>query len=183
MSGTTSCSPSVDPGAAELMPLPMMIEHSEPGGSLHLLQVIDGADGHRDAEHLRLAGPGSKLLVAGNSVQALDDVEPAEIGLDRDLLATGQRRGDRDRAPQERISPLHVPARGNRDLGNPFEILRMGGNDDVDVLGAAHDAPCVERQSAHDDELGLCLRKAPQQFVEGRFAQPRRAIPVNRISL
>jgi hypothetical protein len=32
MSVTTSCRPSAEPGAAEVIPLPKMIEHAEPGG-------------------------------------------------------------------------------------------------------------------------------------------------------
>ena len=70
----------------------------------------------------------------------------------------------------------------DRDLGHSLEVVNLRSHHHIDVLGAAHDAPSVHRQAA-DDELDSGLCKAMQQLVEGRFAQLRRAAPVNRISL
>ena len=39
------------------------------------------------------------------------------------------------------------------------------------------------RMPAHHDKLDVRFGQAPQQLVEGRFAQLRSAEPVNRISL
>ena len=71
----------------------------------------------------------------------------------------------------------------HRHLGDPLEVLGVGRDDHVDVLRPAHDPPGVHREPTDQDELHLRLREAPQQLVEGRFAQALRAAPANRISM
>gem|GEM_PF-2995994 len=71
----------------------------------------------------------------------------------------------------------------DRDSGDPFEVLDVGVDHDIDVLGPSHNAPRVDGKAADNHEVDLRRRKTPQQFVEGRFAQARRAAPANRINL
>jgi hypothetical protein len=58
---------------------------------LHCLQIGDRADGYRDPEDLRLAAARAQFFEARDSLEALDDIKAAEIGLDRDLFTAGQR--------------------------------------------------------------------------------------------
>lgn len=76
-----------------------------------------------------------------------------------------------------------MPPRGHGDLRDSFEVLGVGGHDNIHVLGAAHYAPSIQGKSADDDELGTGRDEAPQELVEGGLAQRRSADPVNRISL
>ncbi len=76
-----------------------------------------------------------------------------------------------------------MPAVGNRNVGNSLEVLDVWGDHDIDVLCASHDTPGVDRQAADDNEFDIRFGEAPQQLVESRLAQVRRAAPVKRISL
>src|SRR4051794_7145603 len=71
----------------------------------------------------------------------------------------------------------------SRYLGNLLQVRLLRGDNEIHVLGAAHDPPGIDSKTPHHDELGLRSRKAPQKLVEGRFDQLWRAAPVNRISL
>jgi len=153
------------------------------GRPLHRLQVGERADPDGGAQNLGLCGPGPQFLEVRDSVQALDHIEAAELGLDRDLLTAGQRRCDGDRTSKQRLALLNVTACGNGHLPDSFEVLGLGCDDDVDVLGAAYDSPRIQSKPTDYDELDVRFGQAAQQLVECRFAQLRSADPVNRISL
>jgi hypothetical protein len=78
---------------------------------------------------------------------------------------------------------MNMAAGGNRYLGDSPEVLNVWGDDDVDILGAPYDAPGIDRQTANDDKFDICFGEAPEQLIEGWFAQLWRAAPVNCISL
>ena len=126
---------------------------------------------------------GPKFLIGRNAVKPLDDVETAKVGLDRHLFPLGKGRGDGEGAAEECLSLVHAPAGLGRYLGHLFQVPCLWGNHQIHVLGAADYPPGINRKATHHDELGLRSRQAPQELVEGRFAQFWRAAPVNRISL
>lgn len=152
-------------------------------GSLHSFQVLDRADEDGHSEDLGLAGSRAKLLVGRDSVQALDNVEAAEVRLDRDLPAAGQRGSNRYRTAKQGFALLHMPTSGYRDLGHSLEVVDVGGNHDIDVFRSSYNAPRVHGKAAHDDEPGARGGESPQQLVESWFGQLAWAAPVNRISL
>ena len=76
-----------------------------------------------------------------------------------------------NRVPSKALALLHVPTGAHRDVGEPLEVVGAGGDDDLDVLGAPHDSPGVQREPTHHDELDIRLAEAAQQLVEGRLAR------------
>jgi len=78
---------------------------------------------------------------------------------------------------------LDVATGSHCDLGDPLEVLQIGREDDIDILGAPHHSPSANCQSTHYDELGACGCEPVQQLVESRLVQLLRAAPLKRISL
>jgi hypothetical protein len=70
----------------------------------------------------------------------------------------------------------------HRHLGDQFQVLRIGRDDDVDVLGGAHDSPGAKGQTADHDELRAGVTEALQQLVECGHAQLRFAASAILIS-
>lgn len=68
------------------------------------------------------------------------------------------------------------------DVGNAFEVLRVGRDDDVYVLRSPDDPPRVYSEAADQNELDLSFGKAAKELIESRFGQLLRAAPVNRIN-
>lgn len=78
------------------------------------------------------------------------------------------------------IATCSPPARADAiEMGVPSRASPC----DVDVPGAADDAPGVQCQPADDDEVRARLGQAAQQLIESWLAQLLSAEPVNRISL
>lgn len=113
----------------------------------------------------------------------MNDVEPAEIGLDWNVLAAREGRSNRDRSAQESLALLDVAAGGYGNLGDASQVLWLGRDDDINVLRTPHHAPSANRQSTDDHELCVRRNEAAKQLVESRPRQIRRAAPANRISL
>src|ERR1700754_4603377 len=64
MSVTTRCSPCGEPGAADVIPLPMMIEHSEPGGVNRTTRKSSSRrDRYPDGRSIHKGGIGTLLTV------------------------------------------------------------------------------------------------------------------------
>jgi hypothetical protein len=145
--------------------------------------VVPRTDQDRDTQHIRLLRLRVKLLEARHALQALNDIEPPQVGCDRDLLSPCECRGDGDGAAEKRLALLHVPICGDGDTRHAFQVLDVRRNHDVDVLGSTYDAPRIDGKSSHYDELNLSCNQLPQQLVKGRLAQLLRAAPVNRMSL
>ena len=66
-------------------------------------------------------------------------------------------RKDRNRAAEQGFSLLNVSPGGDRDLGDPLEILDLRGDHHIHVLGASHDAPGIDGQAPDDDKFDVCL--------------------------
>src|SRR5262249_14592754 len=66
---------------------------------------------------------------------------------------------------------------------DPAQVVGLGIGDDVDVLGAADDAPGVECEPADEHEPHLGGDELAQQLVEGRPGHFRRAAPAKPMSL
>lgn len=72
---------------------------------------------------------------------------------------------------------------GNGNPGDTFEILRVGGDDNVHILRPADHAPGIEGETTDQNKLHLRFREPTQKLIESWFGQSERAEPVNRINL
>lgn len=153
-----------------------------PGGSLHLSQGVNRANGYLDAEDFGVDSGYAQVRIWRDSVESLDDVQEAMRGLDRDSLSGCDLGCNRERSAEKRLFLLDMAMGFNCDLREAFEILGTWRNDDVHILRAPDDPPGVYRKATHQNELDTCLGEPAEKFVEGRFGQLRRAAPVNCIS-
>lgn len=153
-----------------------------PGGSLHLSQGVNRANGYFDAEDFGVDSGFAQVRIWRDSVESLDDIQEAKRSLDRDSLSGRDLGRNRERSTEKRLSFLDMAMSFNSDLRESLEILGTRRNHDVHILRPSDDPPGVYRKATHQNELDTCLGESAEKLVEGRLGQLRRAAPVNCIS-
>lgn len=67
-----------------------------------------------------------QLVVGGNPIESLDDVQPTEVGLDGDLLAARELAGDGQLAADEGLACMHVAVDCLGKRCETFEVSPSG---------------------------------------------------------
>jgi hypothetical protein len=154
-----------------------------PGGLLHLSQGVNRANGYLDTKDFGVDSGFAQVRIWRDSVEALDDVQEAKHGLDRNSLPGRDLSRNREWSAEKRLFFLDMAMSFNSDLPESLEILGTRRNDDVHILRSSDDPPGVYRKATHQNELHARLRESAQELIESGFSQWRRAEPTNCISL